>query len=419
MWIKVFCLASATFFIPCLPLSAAPSASINSTTTVTVEGYGTDVQSAIDNATQNALLNVAGAYISSDTTLETRTKITDGIRTYSKSFNERISQTSNGVIQDVVIQNVLNLGSQYKALAHVTVRTGELRTYVLELSEGKNTVSEGLFSQVRANLDGRKNLIQSTDDIFSPILDGRAIKFKVSKPIPFSNVPNNYRSDDYVMQKLRNVDNSHIVLIRVVASIDDEYLKKILDYLDFISVKKYPTDSEVISVSEKRDLGQDVVDFKSRLEIYKGVFRNQSGPIYVIPINNEDFILSKFCRSIGNNGKFSPDLTPRKITLTLTNREGFVSKRSLKYVEDQDRSEYQLVFEKNGKKSNIRSIREIADEMYVMDNSEVYPDMGWNIIGCNLGQASIYKYREIDFFVKMSDEELFKSTDMSIGLSNE
>lgn len=223
MWIKILCLASASFFvIQSLPLIAAPPVSINSTTTVTVEGYGTDVQSAIDNATQNALLNVAGAYISSDTTLETRTKITDGIRTYSKSFKDRTSQTSNGVIQDVMIQNVTKLGNQFKAVAQVTVRTGELRTYVLELSEGENTVPEGLFSSVKENVKNQERGMLTFEQIFLPILDGTAIQFDISKPKSVINTDKsiflyNTRSS------LEKITDPRVVHIRKIESIKSDY----------------------------------------------------------------------------------------------------------------------------------------------------------------------------------------------------
>jgi len=277
-------------------------------------------------------------------------------------------------------------------------------------------------------------MVQSAEDIFAPILDGRAIKFQISKPIPFSNLPENYNSSDHRIVKTRNSENSQFVFIRVIQYIDVGYLNKIRDYLNYISLEKYPSFKEINCRNdnscgspgrhesiygldrEKADSGKSLFIFPNiRTDYIPNYDWWERSPIYVIPISNDEFLLSQYCSKV-NFKYFTPKLKPRSITLKFTDDYGFLSVRSLKYKKNEYREDYELIYDKNGTEFDYSKLYGDGNEFYIIGSAITGGDTGWNMVGCDFRRPILYNYRVIDFVVKMTEEELKKSTNISVNL---
>lgn len=192
--------------------------------TVVVEGLGIDIQSAAQNAARNALTNVVGSLIDTQSMLNKRTEIEDGIRTQTKSISSSIKEYSQGSIQSFEILDTKTEGSLYRVSAKVSVRIEDFRAYIKKLAEGETAVEGGLFTRSQIHNDQTRNKVDLINGLLRPLIAGEVIKFDVEKPTPISE--STYKGGDRQLDSIIQKNGiESVFFIKVVASIDPSFLQ--------------------------------------------------------------------------------------------------------------------------------------------------------------------------------------------------
>ena len=129
--------------------------------TVTASGYGVSIETASQNAAENALTEVVGSFIDSETLIKKQKEIRDGVISKTKSIKKDLKDYSQGSIKYFEILNIKQNGSIYNVTARVDVRVEDFKAYIKKLAFGSNSVSKevatNLFTKAIVSADNLKN----------------------------------------------------------------------------------------------------------------------------------------------------------------------------------------------------------------------------------------------------------------------
>lgn len=207
--------------------------------TVVAEGVGSDPQSAAQDAAQNALTNVVGSFIDADKQLEKRTEIRDGIRSQTTQIRTDIKEYSQGSIQSLDIVETKKDGLFYRVTAKVGVRIAEFQAYVKKLAEGEVAVGGGLFAEMATTHKQSESLAKMLSERILAIVSGEAIRFSVSKPVPFRRsrfADSNARVTNGSLSLRFSPDQ--LAVFEVTAALDEAFLGNLLQTLDSVATSK-------------------------------------------------------------------------------------------------------------------------------------------------------------------------------------
>ena len=119
-------------------------------------GIGIDARSATKNAIENALKKLAGSVISSQTLMNKRTRIVNGIANTVRELKSEIQEYSQGSVKSVnIISTQLNNGIYY-VTAEVTVRMEDFRLFIKKLAKAEKPIGYGLIGQMAVNRENKK-----------------------------------------------------------------------------------------------------------------------------------------------------------------------------------------------------------------------------------------------------------------------
>jgi hypothetical protein len=154
--------------------------------TVVSEGVGVDPQSAAQNAAENALKNVVGSFMDTNTLLEKRTVIDNGIQSQSKNISKDIKEYSQGSIKSFEIIDTKQESGLIRMSAKVGIRKENFSAYIKKLAEGETKIDAGLFAQVATEIKQDKSIVDIImNGIISPIISGEVQEFEIEKPMLF------------------------------------------------------------------------------------------------------------------------------------------------------------------------------------------------------------------------------------------
>lgn len=229
-------------------LLAASLSSAQEIRTVVAEGVGGDPQSAAQDAAQNALTNVVGSFIDADKQLEKRTEIADGIRRQTTQIRTDVKEYSQGSIQHFDVVETKKDGSFYRVTAKVSVRVEDFRAYIKQLAEGQTSVGVGLFAEMTTAHKQSESLAKILSERILEVVHGEAIRFSVSKPVPFRQsrfanakpgdplVPNGVPNGVWQLEQRFGLDK--VVVFEVTATLDEAFLGNLVQTLDSVAASK-------------------------------------------------------------------------------------------------------------------------------------------------------------------------------------
>lgn len=161
-------------------------ASNNGITILTVDGLGSDVESASKNAAENALKQVLGSFVQTDAMLAKRVEILNGIRSETKSLHSSTREYSQGTIASFDLLSSESKSGFVAVRARVAVRRNDFRGFVSRVIDGKGIIDGGLFGEVRARRSQKQNLEDIImESIINPVNTGQVMDIVVGKAIPF------------------------------------------------------------------------------------------------------------------------------------------------------------------------------------------------------------------------------------------
>lgn len=109
--------------------------------TVVVTGLGKDARSALQNAAENALTQVSGTFVRTDTTIERTSEIRGAIRIESRRIDNKMSEYAQGTISSIQVLGTSQDGPTTRVEARVSVRVSELKAFIESLDVGTAPIS--------------------------------------------------------------------------------------------------------------------------------------------------------------------------------------------------------------------------------------------------------------------------------------
>ena len=258
------------FFVLLIPATA----NSNPIEKVIVEGVGSSLDRAIQNAAERALMQVVGVYVDTETLISKRKEIKDGVKTETKTINKDLLQVSNGSIKNIDILQVSQDGDIYRVESLVEVRVDNVQILIQPFTVAKANVSEGLFASINKNKQQTGDKVTLINKrIIQPLLSGKHVEIKITgiqplgdessllptwleDPSDIRKIPSFLpRSFDYFegsgldskryfddqanrLKRTLNSDES-VVVLGIETRLSDDFQNQITDILEQVATKKF------------------------------------------------------------------------------------------------------------------------------------------------------------------------------------
>ena len=211
------------------------------TQTIIAEGVGSTVESAAQNAAENALKQVIGTFIDAKKQLDKHTEIADGIRSQTKSISTNIKEYSQGTIKGFKVIDSKVESSLTRVTAEVIVRIDDFHAYIKKLAEGEVAVEEGLFVKMKTEQKQQTNQADLLfDNIISPIVNGEVVEFEVGKPKTLSEI--GYKGGTIETSAIDRLSsqygNANIIAFRVNVFLNKEFSQNMRKTIESIASRK-------------------------------------------------------------------------------------------------------------------------------------------------------------------------------------
>ena len=223
-------------FILCALLLGFSSASFSQTDLeiVIASGFGADLDSAITNTAENALMDVVGTLVESQELVEKRTEIRDGVRNRIKNISSRNSTYSQGSIRAInILSSEQDSNGLYRVQASVTVEISDFKAYLTESVLAKKDVNVGLFARAQISQEQNSGLTEILKRILDELFSLEVYTLDVYGEIDLID-------DADQLQKLKRSDATATwVSVPISVTLNGDFYANILSTLDELSQDKY------------------------------------------------------------------------------------------------------------------------------------------------------------------------------------
>ena len=414
MKIKTYIIFSVLFFFG--PLVNGQQ----ETETVISSGFGIDLDSALKNSAENALMNVVGTLVEADRLIENRIEITNGIENRVKNVNSRNSRYSQGSIREIELLNSEQDDSGlFRVQARITVEMSDFKAYLTESVLAKKSVNVGLFS--RAQVSQQQN--SGLTEIVNRILDD-LFSLEVYTPEIYGEI--NLVDEPILLQQLKKFDSSAIwVSVPIAITINDDFFGNLLSTLDETAQDKYQGQPKTLE-KEHTYTGWNyegpfiyLTDFLTKMEYDQLDYGSSQSLQGLLTSNSETFISyrmpelfrSEVCKLLRSKYKNDYDsefgFYPTFEFSVLDSSNNVVKEG---YVSSAPSAPY-LAFPEN-ETPGIATILSSKDNSFYL----------FKILGHNNSYEScalaIDKLQRFELFVPMRNDELSRANSFEIKISN-
>ena len=215
--------------------------------TVVAEGMGSTIESAVQNAAENALKQVVGTFVDTNTQIERRTQISEGLRSETRNIRRDMREYSQGSIQGFEVLDNRMDGAIHRVTAKVAVRVDDFKVYVKKLTEGEAAVGRGLFAQLATEEKNTQSASQLlAKNIFEPLITGEVIRFKIQSPM---------KAEDVIQKEGLNpaLREQFNIAIPVIAYLDEDFMQSMQTLL-----KSIAADSQTLNLQQFYGPNSDV-----------------------------------------------------------------------------------------------------------------------------------------------------------------
>jgi hypothetical protein len=147
--------------------------------TVIVDGLG----ATIDSAVQNALTQVVGSFVDTETQVAKHSEIAEGVRRQTRDISNKTREYSQGSIKSFDVLTSRQDGAIMSVAAKVAVQIDVLHEQLRQALSGTTGVSKGLFAQAATEQTQQVNAEgMSIDHIVMPLAQGAGLSLKVGAP---------------------------------------------------------------------------------------------------------------------------------------------------------------------------------------------------------------------------------------------
>jgi len=229
--------------------------------TVITKGYGTSIDDAALNAAEDALSQIVGSFIDSETIIKRKKEIKEGIIDSSKIINKDVRNYSQGSIKYFEILEIKNNGPIFIVEAKVGVRVEAFKAYIKKLAfEQKNIETINLFAEMQSKKNNLENKYGLLKKLIHPIERGEVTEITIGELISFNEFIESgkceeafsnryevgmrlYRNHDFCSKNSQRLYNKKMspdkmVIFNFSLKIKDDYLDNIYNTFDKISDHK-------------------------------------------------------------------------------------------------------------------------------------------------------------------------------------
>ena len=218
--------------------------------TVTASGFGSTLESAFQNAAENALTIVVGSFIDAETQIKKQKEIRDGVISKTKIIKKDVRDYSQGSIKYFEVLNIEQKASIYIVTARVDVRIEDFRAYIKNLAYGSTKINQGLFSSIKTDEDNVENKLDLLGKITNPLLFAEVIDINIGTPqrlVDLSAFGCRYNREDESIDictgearsiKVHAFPPKGSIVIPVTFELNKDFLDNAINILDNISSHK-------------------------------------------------------------------------------------------------------------------------------------------------------------------------------------
>ena len=149
--------------------------------TVTSNGFGTTLESAAQNAAENALTQVVGSFIDAETQIKKQKEIRDGVISETKIIKKDIRDYSQGSIKYFEILNIQQNGSIFNVTSRVDVRIDDFKAYIKKLAFDNLIIDQDLFTSIKVEESNKKQRAELLASVLYPVIKGEVIDIERGK----------------------------------------------------------------------------------------------------------------------------------------------------------------------------------------------------------------------------------------------
>lgn len=326
------------FLFFCIAFSSSVKAEeFNDTQTVLSFGIGSTIELAVQNAAENAMTQVVGTFIDSETLIQKRKEISNGVKSTSKTIDTRLNQYSQGSIKKIDILENENENGIFKVTAKVEVRIKDFKAYIKKITSSEVSIGTGLFSQVaieQKNSQSRESII--VNKVLIPILSGEAAEITIEKPTLLSNS----KYYDYIKKnsnlQMHIAVNQSTVLVPFNIKLKDGFYRNMIDIFEQTADKRTmfnATENEVAYIKNSPSkVSLLVEDASPWFKLYEfdsicdqNTVKNSNSKINLNDSTTHKLSLSQFCLTAPIYANQWPNYFPNsysQLVITAKDNEG-------------------------------------------------------------------------------------------------
>ena len=232
VYLPIYSSELKSLVFPEINLKNSLIASNNKVKTVITKGFGLTVDEASQNALKNALKQVVGSFIDSETLISKKTEINNGIVQLSKTINRDTQDYSQGSIKYFEILKTEQRNGIVIIEAKVEVIEGEFSKFIKKFAFAESSFPGAEISSViETNLNNKKSKAELINNkIIKPLTEGSVYDLKIGD-WEFINNWNSFCLGNFYYQSLLrgcgSFQNNNVILAKVEVSINKEFLKNV------------------------------------------------------------------------------------------------------------------------------------------------------------------------------------------------
>ena len=217
--------------------------------TVTSTGFGTTLESAAQNAAENALTQVVGSFIDAETQIKKQKEIRDGVLSRTKVIKKDIRDYSQGSIKYFEILKVIESNSIFNVTARVDVRIDDFRSYIKKLASDKKEIDSGLFTSIKTDQENIENKIDLLGKIINPLINGEVIDIEIGNPqrlielsafnCTYLNIESRISCDNYKFYIGSSINPNSAIALPIIFSLNKDFQNNAINILENISSDKW------------------------------------------------------------------------------------------------------------------------------------------------------------------------------------
>ena len=222
---------------PEINLKSRLIASNKNVKTVITKGFGSSVDEASQNALKNALKQVVGSFIDSETLFSKKKAINNGIVELTKTIKKDTQDYSQGSIKYFEILKTEERNGIFIVEAKVEVLQGEFSRFIKKFAFAESSFPGAEFSSIiETNLNNKKSKAELiSNKVIQPLTEGTVYDMQIGD-WKFINDWRNFCAENFYYQNLlggcENFKNNNVILATVEISINKNFLKNTINIFE-------------------------------------------------------------------------------------------------------------------------------------------------------------------------------------------